>query len=406
MYHNQSSPYERLPGSDRHEGWQPVTDGQDPLLTEPTRLHRTVDPEPALGSGGFPSAPAEATRLYPAIGTSGGPSGGDHLARPVSPAEPMSSGQHHTDAVAGASRGHFGTGAGEPRYRTDYAAGPGAAQAGYPAGTAYTPGTAQVGYRGGAGTVRSSTARSRSTGRGLGSALRRVIPGELRIGLGTALTAAGALLVVLGSFAPFIRYDNPGGVQRLAGKRVSVWFSAWSPETFLAPLTWWPILAGLALLAIVAVRLGGLSEDREFLGFRLSHIQVTLSLVGFLVLFGYAVSSKSLVFGSQVQDAVTAKFMAGDISVGWGGHLMLLGSLATVVGAFLDHLGIGPTVWPPSSGSDGYQPRRGQNRPSHGYEQAPGGYQQSGHRQAAHYPAHQPAHQPAPHQQQTGHYGM
>jgi hypothetical protein len=282
-------------------------------------------------------------------------------------------------------RADFAGGAGHP----DYAA---AGQDGYSggAGAVYTPGTAQVGYHAEAGTVRSSATRSRSAARRSGSVSGRSDPTGLRVSLGAALTAGGGLVVVLCSLGPFIRYDNVGGVQRLAGKEVPLSFSAWSGETFLAPLTWWPILASLALVALVALRLSGLSEDREFLGFRPGQLQVMLSLLSFLVLLGYAFSGKSLVFGSELHDAVTAKFGAGDISIGWGGHLMLLGSLTAAVGAFLDHLGIGPTVWPQSTGSSGYQPRPGQNLPGYGYQQ-PAGY---------------PPHQPASYQQRSGHYGM
>jgi hypothetical protein len=131
-------------------------------------------------------------------------------------------------------------------------------------------------------------------------------------------------------------------------------------------------------------------EDREFLGFRASQLQVVLGSLGFLILVGYAFSSKSLVFGSQVQDAVTGKLLAGDISLAWGGYLMLIGSLAAVVGAFLDHLGVGPAIWPAPAKPSGSRPRRGYDRPGYRYEPPAGSY---------------PTHQPASYDQRSNHYG-
>jgi uncharacterized membrane protein len=139
--------------------------------------------------------------------------------------------------------------------------------------------------------------------------------------LGDVLVGGGGLLIVLFSFAPFVSSeDNSFGVD-------DSW-SAWAAEVFMAPLTWWVIFAGLLLIALAVSRMFW-PPQREFFGFRPTHLQVGLSLFAFFVLLGYALSDKG-----------------GFLEFGWGGVIMLLGSIVAVAGAVLNHLGIGPTLLP------------------------------------------------------------
>ncbi len=360
MYPSQPSPFEQDAGSGRHGRWQPTdTDGYDPHL-----------PEPVSGSRAAPAA-GERTRIFPAIGT---PGRDPDYPGPVSPAASSQSTWQGEPW-----QGEPNSGAGNPGYaaattQISYSA------AGYDRGVTY----------GGAG--RSGTGRSRSGSRARGAGSRSTASSDLQVGLGSALAAGGGLLTLLFSFGPFVRYDNAGAVQRLAGQKIPLTFSAWSAETSLAPLTW---LAGLAALALVGLVVLGVmtSDEQEFLGFRAGQVRVVLSLFSFLIFTGYALSGKGLVFGSTLNEAVASRFAAGDVSLAWGGHMIVISSLVAVVGTFLDYLGIGPTVWPPTPKPTGYQPRRGPDPRGYQYEPPAPGYTQQ-------------ASYPGPYQQRSGSYGV
>ena len=192
------------------------------------------------------------------------------------------------------------------------------------------------------------------------------------IKLGTILVAAGALLMFLFSFAPFVQYADQALVRDLKKENLPTWFSAWGLETFMAPLSWWVPLSALALVALAVLRFW-IPRDREFVGFRTSQVQVGLALFGFLILVGYALSAKTLIFGSELQDEISlfAEPFDSGMTFAWGGVLMLLASIVAVTGAVLDHLDIGPVVWPlpqrptqpgyPAAG--GYQPGYPQQYP-------------------------------------------
>lgn len=214
---------------------------------------------------------------------------------------------------------------------------------------------------------------------------------DLKVTLGNALTGGGGLLIFLFSFAPFVRYDNPQLLARIAKRDdLPEWFSAWSRETLLAPLSWWAVFAGLCLVGIVGLRLKGTPADREVAGFRLGQIEVMLSLFAGLILLGYALAAKSVVFGTGLLEADgLGKFLDVEMSFGWGGYFMTMGALAAVAGAFLDHRGVGPTVWPrptaPQSypAPQGYQsgaPQYGMPQPGHPPAGPAGPYQQGGYR--------------------------
>jgi hypothetical protein len=155
--------------------------------------------------------------------------------------------------------------------------------------------------------------------------------------LGDALALGGSLLVFVFSFTPFVTVSIPallGGVEDSQ--------NAWATETFMAPLTWFVVLAGLLQIAAVAVRyLGG--RDPELLGFRLTQLEVGLGLFMLVVLFSMVTSEKHVIFGAaaRVQGEGGAK-----LETGWGAILILVGALAAAVGAVLTHLSVGPTIFP------------------------------------------------------------
>ncbi|MEV0843555.1 hypothetical protein AB0I55_28920 [Actinocatenispora sera] len=208
---------------------------------------------------------------------------------------------------------------------------------------------------------------------------------ERRILIGDALTAFGGLLVFAFSFAPFVGYSDDSTVRDLARENLPTWFSAWATETFMAPLTWFVVLGGLISISLAAARMA-VPREREVAGFRTGHLQIGVSIFVFLVLFGYATSAKSIMFGHDLGVSITSLGSSEglDMSLGWGGYLMLFGSLVAAVGAVLSHLEIGPTVYP--------QPPRPAAPVAAGYPQQPG------------YPPAQQAYPPAGGDQPTAPY--
>jgi hypothetical protein len=184
--------------------------------------------------------------------------------------------------------------------------------------------------------------------------------------LGDALELGGSLVVFAFSFAPFVTISIPGF---LGNRGLENSQNAWATETFMAPLTWFVVLAGLLQIAAVALRyLGGRSP--EPLGFRLPQLEVGLGLFMLVVLFSMVTSEKHVIFsaGARVQGEGGA-----DLSVGWGAVLMLVGALAAAVGAVLTHLSVGPVVFPlatrpatPAAGGQPFQPAAGQPYPPAG----------------------------------------
>jgi hypothetical protein len=173
--------------------------------------------------------------------------------------------------------------------------------------------------------------------------------------LGDALAAGGSLLVFAFSFAPFITVTIPG---LLGGGRLEGWQNAWATETFMAPLTWFVILAGLLVIAAVAVRyLTG--RDPDLVGFRLTQLELGLGLFMVVVLFGMVTSEKHIIFGA---DARVQGEGGASLGIGWGAILMLIGALAAAVGALLTHLSVGPVIYPWPAGT-GRPPAHGQAYP-------------------------------------------
>ncbi|MQA27409.1 MAG: hypothetical protein GEU94_18525 [Micromonosporaceae bacterium] len=190
---------------------------------------------------------------------------------------------------------------------------------------------------------------------------------SLRVRLSDALIGGGALLVFLFSFAPFISYDDRELVRRLEDENLPTWFSAWALETFLAPLTWWVIIAAIGMLALVGAGFTA-SRDRQLLGFRLGQAQLVLAYFAFVVLAGYALSAKTLVFGSELQDESFSDAPTGEMSFGWGGVFMLLGALAAAVAATFAYLDIDPVIWPLPGKAQLVGPPPQPGQPAWGYQ--------------------------------------
>jgi len=167
--------------------------------------------------------------------------------------------------------------------------------------------------------------------------------------LGDLLAGAGSLLLFLASFLPFVSYDNAKLTTDLEKLGLSTWFTAWSGQTFMAPLTWFAVLAALGVVAISGhryVRGNGLTV----LSFSLPQLQLVFAAFPAVVLIGYAASRKSVLFGADYA-ALLGKAPATTafdtrLSLSIGGYVMLVAALVAVAGAVLNVIGIERTVWP------------------------------------------------------------
>jgi hypothetical protein len=167
--------------------------------------------------------------------------------------------------------------------------------------------------------------------------------------LGDLLAGAASLVLFFASFTPFVSYDNAKLTADLEKLGLSTWFTAWSGQTFMAPLTWFAILSALAVVAISAVRYlrGG---DRRLLTFTLPQLQLVLAVFSAITLIGYAASRKSVLFGADYA-AVIGKAQATTafdtrLSLSFGGYVMLVAALVAVAGAALNVLGIERVLLP------------------------------------------------------------
>lgn len=167
--------------------------------------------------------------------------------------------------------------------------------------------------------------------------------------LGDLLAGVAAVVLFLASFTPFVSYDNAKLTTDLEKLGLSTWFTAWSGQTFMAPLTWFAILAALAVVAISAVRyLRG--SDRKLLTFTLPQLQLVLAAFSAITLIGYAASRKSVLFGAdfaaEVGKAQATTAFDTRFSLSFGGYLMLVAALVAVAGAVLNVLGVERVVLP------------------------------------------------------------
>lgn len=160
--------------------------------------------------------------------------------------------------------------------------------------------------------------------------------------VGDVLVAAGGTVIFLFSFAPFVAYEE-ALVRATAGENANFTgrFPAWSAQTFMAPLTWFVVVAGLLLVALAAVRiLGGGNPAR--LGVSASQAQLGLGLFAFFVLLGYSLAPKDMLFGIDDADPDTRAILDFPLHFAWGGVLMLVGAVLALGGALLNHFGIDP----------------------------------------------------------------
>jgi hypothetical protein len=169
-----------------------------------------------------------------------------------------------------------------------------------------------------------------------------------RLRIGDMLAFVGAAFVFFFSFAPFVRYPRRAvaEVARAADLPFDGWYSAWSVQMFMAPLSWAPMFAvlGVVGLALVRVMTG---RDPEILRFRMSQLQVGLAFLATVVLFGYAFSRKQSAFGIEQLLTSSSDIERNDAVrpvFAWGGYLMLLGVVICLVGAVLNHFNVGPAM--------------------------------------------------------------
>lgn len=166
-----------------------------------------------------------------------------------------------------------------------------------------------------------------------------------RLRLGDLLAVVGGLALGLCSFAPFVSYSGTLVAQAVQSEDGGFTgeYTAWSAQMFMAPLTWFVVIAGL-LVVVLAVTRVQTGRDPLILGAPASVVQVGLALFAFFVLLGYALSHKQTLFGL---DSLTAGdggvLFAERPALAWGGWLMLLGALFASVGAVLNHFNAGPT---------------------------------------------------------------
>ena len=172
-------------------------------------------------------------------------------------------------------------------------------------------------------------------------------PTTPRFRVGDALIVSGGAFVFLFSFLPFVSYSDElrGPIERSG---FGIWFNAWQAQTFMAPLTWFVILA--------AVTAGGLSvanyvlkQPITLLKFSAPQLQVITSVFAFVTLLGYATSAKSVVFGSNYAQYLGGKAFTNGIDFGVGGYLMLVFALLCSVGTLMNLYDIGPTLFSRSS---------------------------------------------------------
>jgi hypothetical protein len=159
--------------------------------------------------------------------------------------------------------------------------------------------------------------------------------------IGDMLIMGGGLFVFLWSFAPFVSYDDElvASLNRGDGPDIDGSYSAWAAETFMAPLTWWVVLAALLLIVLAVLRYR--RGEVRLPGATLTGLQFGLGLFVFFVLLGYALSNKEMTFGLDEINEQARAVVNTDLSFAWGGMLMLIGALVALVGAVLNHFNVG-----------------------------------------------------------------
>jgi hypothetical protein len=230
-----------------------------------------------------------------------------------------------------------------------------------------------------------------------------------RIALGDLMAIPGCLFVFAFSFAPFVTYPNSVVNRVNSGTDVDFdgWYMAWSTQMFMAPLTWWIIVAAVAVIALAVWRVIT-GRDPEVLRFRLSQVQVALSLFALAVLLSYAVSHKQVAFGFDDLLTTSEKVAENDTSrpvFGWGGYLMIIGAIVTAVGAVFNHFNVGPVIGLPITAAGPPRPladQQAQAKQQHPQTQQQHPQTQQQHPQMQQHPQTQQQYPQAQHHAQPG----
>ncbi len=141
---------------------------------------------------------------------------------------------------------------------------------------------------------------------------------KLSITLADALVAAGAVIILLFSWARVITFPGIDDLRRLGISGANLpGLSLWS---YARPLGIFVILATLLLLASALIDTWWKRDDAK-VGLNRHHVQVGLALFVLVDVFGLGMSGGS------------------GATIGWGGILQLLGALIATAGAVLNHFG-------------------------------------------------------------------
>ena len=121
------------------------------------------------------------------------------------------------------------------------------------------------------------------------------------------LMASGAVMLIF-SFLPFYKVSGFGSSSR----------NAWSGDAGF-PLTWWPVLFGVAIAALVALSVfASVKLPDQILGFSWKQIYFILSFTSFVILFGFLLWSRT------------------GIDKGIGFWFMFIASIGLVVGSVME----------------------------------------------------------------------
>lgn len=167
-----------------------------------------------------------------------------------------------------------------------------------------------------------------------------------RFTVGDALAFGSGIFVLVFSFLPFVSYDDGlrGPIER---SDYDTWFNAWEAETFMAPLTWFVVLAAVVGAALSATRYLR-SKRFTVVSFTIEQLQLAFFLFSTVVLLGYAISAKSVFFGTAYAEAIGGDLYQNGIDFASGGFLMLVFAIIGTVGAALNLYNVGPTLFPRS----------------------------------------------------------
>jgi hypothetical protein len=164
-----------------------------------------------------------------------------------------------------------------------------------------------------------------------------------RLSVGGLIATLGAIMLLIGSFAPFVAYGgSTAALQRLAQSGAPDSYPAWSTRTFMFPLSVLPVVFAVVVVTMMALGVRR-SSGAVPLPFGSRQLMVASALGALVTLFGYAMSTKALLF----EPAISAPAAAGvTVGFGGGGLTMLLAALAMAAGAVMHLMGVGPELAP------------------------------------------------------------